>query len=842
MADKLENAVSVAPAAPEPAPVAPAADPPSVAPIESAKEKDNTVTLLPQQPTRTGGVYIPPHKLRQLQEEAMRKEEKFGIQHQKYMWEMLRKSINGIVNKVNVSNIQNVILELLNENLIRGKGILVRAIMHSQMASPNFTHVYAALIAVINTKLPDHGRLLIHRYIQQFQRSFKRNNKLVCMATTKMLAHLVNQQVVHELLALEILALLLENPTEDSVEIAADFMIECGQVLSEITPAGVNAIFERFRGILHEGQIEKRVQYIIENLFAVRKNNFVDHPGVIPELDLVEEEDRIVHEVTLSMDLNTEDSLNIFHYDPNYEKTENEWQAIKVEILGEEEARLNKKQPEPEEEVAEEQEEDKNDPNAILDFSEKDLINLRRVIYLTIMSSVDFEECAHKLLKLNIREGQELELVNMIIECCMQERTYMKFFGLLAGRFCLISEVYKQKFQESFYRRYATLHRLDTNKLRNLAKMYAHLLYTDSIEWKVFECIKLTEEDTTSSSRIFIKIVFQELCEHMGLEALHKKLQDETLMEPLAGLFPKDDLKNTRFAINFFTSIGLGALTVELREFLQNAPALLLQQQLAALEKEVGDGADESSESGSSESGSDSESGSESSSSSVSSEEEEKPSPRKPAEKSRREKSESGPRRKEKREPEKRSERYRSKRKESESEPSLSEDSGFFSEEAKDKKNERKSRERTRRRHDSRSRSRSREHRRDRDRSRSRSRRRDHDRRKRRQMFSNGDFIPIIIIAAIIMVLQYTRMRIYYANKQMQQQKIRSIPDTGAGYIIETIIALLNEISANTQQQSYGKTKKGRECLRVRRQEGCQSLLPKMQNLHLSRLSRQQAY
>lgn len=45
------------------------------------------------------------------------------------MWEMLRKSINGIVNKVNVSNISHIVMELFNENLLRGKGLLARAIM-----------------------------------------------------------------------------------------------------------------------------------------------------------------------------------------------------------------------------------------------------------------------------------------------------------------------------------------------------------------------------------------------------------------------------------------------------------------------------------------------------------------------------------------------------------------------------------------------------------------------------------------------------------------------------------------------------------------------------------------
>lgn len=104
------------------------------------------------------------------------------------------------------------------------------------MASPNFTMVYAALIAVINTKLPEIVNLIIKRVIVQFQRAYKRNNKIVCMATTKMIAHLINQRVLSDLVGLELLFILLESPTEDSVELACDFMIECGQVMSDIAP------------------------------------------------------------------------------------------------------------------------------------------------------------------------------------------------------------------------------------------------------------------------------------------------------------------------------------------------------------------------------------------------------------------------------------------------------------------------------------------------------------------------------------------------------------------------------------------------------------------------------
>jgi pre-mRNA-splicing factor CWC22 len=106
--------------------------------------------------------------------------------------------------------------------------------------------------------------------------------------------------VAHEILALELLTLLLERPTDDSVEVAVSFVRcrpsnpvipirlsfhafpflrplifssdlhsvfvvpkagslrqvqECGAQLSELSPRGMHAIFERFRGILHEGKV-----------------------------------------------------------------------------------------------------------------------------------------------------------------------------------------------------------------------------------------------------------------------------------------------------------------------------------------------------------------------------------------------------------------------------------------------------------------------------------------------------------------------------------------------------------------------------------------------------------
>ncbi|KAL9319658.1 hypothetical protein ACSQ67_011497 [Phaseolus vulgaris] len=482
--------------------------------------------------------------------------------------------------------------------------------MKSQMASPGFTDVFAALVAVVNTKFPEVGDLLLRRIVLQLKRAYKRNDKPQLLAAVKFIGHLVNQQVAHEIIALELLTVLLEKPSDDSVEVAVGFVTECGSILQDLSPKGLHGIFERFRGILHEGEIDKRVQFLIEGLFAIRKAKFQGYPAVRPELDLVEQEDQLTHEVSLDEEIDPEISLDIFKPDPNFLENEKRYEELKKSMLGEdsedEEEGMDAESDDEDEE--DESDEEDEEQMQIKDETETNLVNLRRTIYLTIMSSVDFEEAGHKLLKIKLEPGQEMELCIMLLECCSQERTYLRYYGLLGQRFCMINKVHQENFEKCFVQQYSMIHRLETNKLRNVAKFFAHLLGTFALPWHVLSYIRLTEEDTTSSSRIFIKILFQELSEHLGIRLLNERLNDPTMQESFESIFPKDNPKNTRFCINFFTSIGLGGLTENLREYLKNMPRLIMQQQKQVSESESDDESGSSDSSGSGTASSDSDS------------------------------------------------------------------------------------------------------------------------------------------------------------------------------------------------------------------------------------------
>lgn len=239
------------------------------------------------------------------------------------------------------------------------------------------------------------------------------HSQVVCHATSTFIAHLCNQYVAHEIVALQILLLCLDRPTDDSIEVAVGFMREVGLFLSENSPKANNTVFERFRAVLHEGAISKRCQYMIEVLFQVRKDKYKDNPQIPEGLDLVEEEEQITHRITLDDELQVQESLSelrtcsagrtlsdwtdLFKVDPKFLENEERYAEIKKEILGDSDdedesgSEVDDSDDDEDEDVAPEKE-------GIADFTETNLINLRKTIYLTIMNSVSIEGHRYKIL------------------------------------------------------------------------------------------------------------------------------------------------------------------------------------------------------------------------------------------------------------------------------------------------------------------------------------------------------------------------------------------------------------------------------------------------------------
>lgn len=105
---------------------------------------------------------------------------------------------------------------------------------------------------------------------------------------------------------------------------------------------------------------------------------------------------------------------DIFKADPSYLDNEDSYRQIKREILGENSDTESGSGSESGSDADSESSDDEDDEAKeqerldIQDRTETNMVNLRRTIYLTIMSAAVFEEAVHKLLKLDIPEGKEV--------------------------------------------------------------------------------------------------------------------------------------------------------------------------------------------------------------------------------------------------------------------------------------------------------------------------------------------------------------------------------------------------------------------------------------------------
>ncbi|CAJ0949755.1 unnamed protein product, partial [Mesorhabditis belari] len=133
------------------------------------------------------GAYIPPAKLKLMQEQI---QDKSGEQFQRLIWERLKKKIHGLINKVNASNCARA----SSRKHYPWKGF---ADSIDNSSTSLFSNIFTCSL------------VLLERLIVQFKRSFRRNDKATTVTVSKFLAHLINQQVAHELLALEIMLLML---------------------------------------------------------------------------------------------------------------------------------------------------------------------------------------------------------------------------------------------------------------------------------------------------------------------------------------------------------------------------------------------------------------------------------------------------------------------------------------------------------------------------------------------------------------------------------------------------------------------------------------------------------
>lgn len=154
-----------------------------------------------------------------------------------------KKSINGLINKVNSPNIAVIVREiLLQKNIVRGRGLLCQSIIQAQTASPH-PRARRPWQPSSTPWSQYRGKYSLLKRLIQLQRGIKRNDKTRC--SQRPVYRFIGQSAGGTRSSLEIVLLLLENPIDDSAEGGHHLPKEVGQKLSEVSPGGHSCHLER---------------------------------------------------------------------------------------------------------------------------------------------------------------------------------------------------------------------------------------------------------------------------------------------------------------------------------------------------------------------------------------------------------------------------------------------------------------------------------------------------------------------------------------------------------------------------------------------------------------------
>ncbi|KRZ33132.1 Nucleolar MIF4G domain-containing protein 1, partial [Trichinella pseudospiralis] len=113
----------------------------------------------------------------------------------------------------------------------------------------------------------------------------------------------------------------------------------------------------------------------------------------------------------------------------------------------------------------------------LLRLAKKNRMNtdLKRNIFCCILSAEDYLNAFEKLLKLNLSDKQEREIIHILFVCCLNERTFNPFYGYLVQKFCNYHAKFVLTTQFALWDKLKILKTLKKAQIQNLSSLIAQL-------------------------------------------------------------------------------------------------------------------------------------------------------------------------------------------------------------------------------------------------------------------------------------------------------------------------------------------------------------------------------
>ncbi|KAJ2355347.1 suppressor of glycerol defect [Coemansia erecta] len=493
------------------------------------------------------GRYIPP-SLRRKQTEEAEDERVVAI----------RKTLQGQLNRLSESNIEGIVMQIEAQYQKYPRhhvtSVLTSLILQSIESRihmlDTFLYVNAAIVgAVFRIVGLEPVAHLVQKLMEEFERRFAQSmaefkaggasdgdalgTGKECQNLCVFVAELYNFQVISCQLVYDVIRLCVEDVNEFTAELLLKLIRISGQQLRRDDPLALKEIVRQVSETTGTaGKLSVRCRFMIESLTSLKDNRMRNEMS--QNADNVARLKRFLGNMDKRRAVGAVEAINIGLQDIRDVETKGKWWLVGASWVGNQYTgdsdgpalALQKAQADSGNEEME----------RLLRMAREQHMNtdIRRSIFVTLLSSDDYTDAFERLLKLDLKKTQAREMMRVVLHCSGQEQAYNPYYTLVAYKLCSYHNTYRLTMQYALWDFLRELGESDVGglgrisdessslganvplrRIVNLAKTYAWLVDKQALSLLILKTVTFAR--VGEQARVFFQVMFSTLF------LLHKK-------------------------------------------------------------------------------------------------------------------------------------------------------------------------------------------------------------------------------------------------------------------------------------------------------------------------------
>ncbi|GAD98792.1 conserved hypothetical protein [Paecilomyces variotii No. 5] len=486
----------------------------------------------------------------------------------------LRRQTQGHLNKLSEANLVSILAEI--EKLYREHPrqsvtstlttLLLNLLCERSVLQDTFVILHAGFIAAVYKVIGmDFGAEIVQKLVETFDKggdergSFEGKENINLMS---LLSQLYNFQVVGSTLVFDYIRMFLEKITESNTELLLKIIRNSGPQLRQDDPSALKDIVLLIQpAVAQAGEetLSVRTKFMIDTITDLKNNRM--KTGVAASAlssEHITKMRKILGSLNNSRTIRATEPIRISRMDILNSSKKGKWWLVgaswrddPLESARQELAGL----PRNEAPV-----EDSDGEPDLVNIAKAQRMNtdVRRSIFVAIMSATDYQDAHVRLLKLRLKRAQELEIPRVLVHCAMEEQAHNPYYTLIARRICgELGRRVKVAFMFSLWDIFKKMgeqgdidededdafgaseedSKLETKSVVNLAKMYGNLVADGSLTLGILKNLNFAYLQPKTS--MFVELLIITVIQQSQKQKSKKKGSEENTRneKPLMEVF-----------------------------------------------------------------------------------------------------------------------------------------------------------------------------------------------------------------------------------------------------------------------------------------------------------------